>query len=412
LDKAFHSLFFNRTTFGGMANSGPLGGYAQGGTGKIDSRWNPSKLATDIKTARRLLRGRTVVLNKDFEPVIAQADDRSFMYFDPPYYKAGNELYTSRWKDDDHVRLSEALRGRDNWLLSYDAHPRIQEIYPMLVFPVPATYSIAKNKCRELLLAQLPIHEFPLLTLDEMRGTQMGTMVETIENAIIPEPEAETQPDSTEPDDGIIETELTQEISTLWSDHVRLSASRRATAKELCVIRARLAERLHAMKSLLSRPGRLGQWRGWLKQQGIPRSTADRLVSRHAETLGIENGNVPTGAIWEPAKDGAGMKLAKVVWPQILKYLTKDESVVEFISGIVTASGINHQRRAKGLMIFNPVCKAADGLPCSASATDPAPQPSDEAGANTGEPAAETTMATAATEALAGVADNYAEVAA
>jgi DNA adenine methylase len=154
LDKAFHSLFFNRTTFGGMANSGPLGGYDQRGTGKIDSRWNPSKLTTAIKTARRLLRGRTIVLNKDFERVIAQADDRSFLYLDPPYYQAGNELYTSRWTDNDHVRLREALRERENWLLSYDAHPRIREIYRALMLPVHATYSIAKNRRTELLLAR------------------------------------------------------------------------------------------------------------------------------------------------------------------------------------------------------------------------------------------------------------------
>ena len=154
LDKAFRSLFFNRTTFGGMANSGPLGGHGQRGTGKIDSRWNPSRLAKAIKTARGLLRGRTIVLNKDFERVIAQADDRSFLYLDSPYYQAGNELYTSRWADNDHVRLREALRGRENWLLSYGAHPRIRELYRALMLPVHATYSIAKNRRTELLLAQ------------------------------------------------------------------------------------------------------------------------------------------------------------------------------------------------------------------------------------------------------------------
>jgi DNA adenine methylase len=173
LDKAFHALFFNRTTFGGMAKSGPLGGYAQRGKGKIDSRWKPSKLTKDIKTARRLLHGRTTVLNEDFKRVIARADDHSFMYLDPPYYKAGNELYTSLWKDDDHVRLREALRGRDNWLLSYDAHPRIKEIYRVILFLVTATYSIVKNKRPELLLAQKVTYDRsapgPLGITDQLR---------------------------------------------------------------------------------------------------------------------------------------------------------------------------------------------------------------------------------------------------
>jgi hypothetical protein len=48
-----------------------------------------------------------------------------------------------------------------------------------------------------------------------MRGTQMGTMVDTIQNAIIPEPEAEAQPGTTQVDDTAIETQLRQEISDL-----------------------------------------------------------------------------------------------------------------------------------------------------------------------------------------------------
>jgi hypothetical protein len=205
----------------------------------------------------------------------------------------------------------------------------------------------------------------------------MDTNVETIEDAISQESEPETQPDPTQPGEALIESQLTQEISNLWSNHVRLSTNHKTTAKELRLIRASLAERLFAMKTLLSRPGRGGQWHSWLRERGIPRSTADRLAARHAETLGTAD-NVPTGAIWEPAKDGPGMKLAKIVWPQILKHLTTDESVVEFISGIVTASGINHQWRTKGLLIFNPMRKAADGLPVSACATEPASQPPEE----------------------------------
>ena len=220
----------------------------------------------------------------------------------------------------------------------------------------------------------------------------MGTMLETIQNAIIPEPEAEAQPNTTQPDDGANETQLTQEISDLWSDHVRLSASRKATSKELRQIRASLAERLSGMKSLLSRPGRVGQWRGWLKQRGIPRSTADRLVSRHAETLVGDNGNVPTGAISEPGEANAE-KLAKNVWLRFGKLLTTGESVVEFIGCIAKVSGVAHEWREEGLMIFHAVPQAADGLPGSAIAFHPAgaaSPPSDEAGANTEEPREET----------------------
>jgi hypothetical protein len=216
-------------------------------------------------------------------------------------------------------------------------------------------------------------------------------MVETVENNVAQEPETETQPDSTQPDDSTIENQLTEEISTLWSDHVRLSANRKTTAKELRLIRATLAERLFSMKKILSRPdaGRGGLWRSWLRERGIPRSTADRLVSRYSETLCVDRENVPSGAISEPAKPTAE-KLAETVWPSLKKVLVTGESVIEFIGCIAKISGVPHEWREIGLMIFNPVPKAADELPGSASPqSDPAPAPSDDAGINTEEPAAE-----------------------
>src|ERR1039458_6030253 len=142
----------------------------------------------------------------------------------------------------------------------------------------------------------------------------MDALVEAIQAVVIAEPETEAQPDPTQHVDTIIETQLAQEISTLWTEHTRLSADRKATAKDLRQVRAILAERLFAMKSVLSRPGRGGEWRGWLRKRGIPRSSADRLCARHAETLGSGNeGNVPSGAISNPSEDTAE-KVAKDVW--------------------------------------------------------------------------------------------------
>jgi hypothetical protein len=230
-------------------------------------------------------------------------------------------------------------------------------------------------------------------------------MLETIENTIIPEPEAEVQPDPAQPDDTIIETQLAQEISTLWSDHVRLSASRKTTSKELRQIRASLTERLHAMKSLLSHPGRGGQWRGWLKQRGIPRSTADRLVSRYSETLCSRDENVPTGAISEPGEADAE-KLAKNAWLRFGKLLTTHKSILRFIGCIVTASGVAHEQREEGLVIFNLVGKPADDLPGSVSVAQPVPQPPDEAPAITKEPGEEIPATAAAAGQTAAATSN------
>jgi hypothetical protein len=219
---------------------------------------------------------------------------------------------------------------------------------------------------------------------------QVETIVETIEDAISQEPEDETQPGTTQPDDAATETQLTLEISDLWGNHVRLSADRKATAKDLRQIRAILAERLFAMKSVLSRPGRGGQWRSWLRERGINRSTADRLCDRHAETLGIENGNAPSEAI-SNSQDESAEKLARVVWARFRKFLVSDEVVIDFIDRIAELAGVGHEQRAEGLVIFKPAPKAAEGLPATAPIIDPAPQPSGTVPATTEEPREDTT---------------------
>ena len=262
----------------------------------------------------------------------------------------------------------------------------------------------------------------------------MDAILDAVQDAATAEPETREQPTTTQPDDAVIETQLAQEISSLWSDNLRLSADRKTTAKELRQVRAKLAERLHAMKSLLARPGRGGEWRGWLRERRIPRSTADRLVARYAETLGSGNdGNVPSGAIPELAMPSAE-KLAAAVWSSSLKkVLVTGESVVQFIGSIAQISGVPHEWRPEGLMIFNPVPKAADGLtgtgvsaeaacptplppggdgnPADAPATDPAPQLLDEVSTATQEPSEVTTTPPEAGEAAAVVDEGGGSVA-
>lgn len=231
-----------------------------------------------------------------------------------------------------------------------------------------------------------------------------GTMTEIVGNAIAPD--ARGNSGIAPPSEGTIETQLAEEITTLWSDHVRLSANHKTTARELRQIRASLAERLFAMKKILSRPdaGRGGQWRSWLRERRIPRSTADRLVTRHAETLGIENEKVPSGAISESPKETAA-KLAKAAWPRLKNVLTTHEAVLQFLGSIAEVSGAPHEWREEGLMIFSAVPEAADELP--SSATGPASQPFD--GGDAEEPAAEAATAIPATEQAAGDGDDRAE---
>ena len=249
----------------------------------------------------------------------------------------------------------------------------------------------------------------------------MDEVLDGLQEVVAANPDAVEQPATAQPDDGAIETRLAREISELWSSHVRLSGDRKATSTELRQVRARLAERLHAMKSLLSRPGRGGQWRSWLRERRIPRSTADRLAARHAETLGSQDGNRPTEAISDPTLTAE--KLATSVWLSLRKKLPTCESVVQFIGCLVTAAGVAHEWRTEGLMILNPTPRPADavtgtgvsaeaacpaplppegdGNPVDSPAADPAPQLLDEVSAATQEPSGVTPTPPEAGEAAA-----------
>ena len=144
-----------------------------------------------------------------------------------------------------------------------------------------------------------------------------------------------------------------------------------------------------------------------MSAHSIPRATAKRLIARYQKTLKPQ-GNCLSESIPEPEK-AVVAKLFEAVWPRLRKVLTAGESVIQFIGCIVTASGVPHEWREEGLVIFNPVPKVVDELPGSTSATDPTPQPFGEACAITEEPPAEVTMAAPATEVLAEVVDDHAE---
>jgi DNA adenine methylase len=160
LGRAFRALFLNRTSWGGLGWR-PLGGKDQKSKGKIDSRWNPQKRVAEMREARSLLRGRTQVLNADFATVIPLAHEKALTFLDPPYYEAGNQLYNFTWTDDDHVRLRDALKGKGNWVMSYDDHAFIRNLYGVLAYLMAVKYSVGKyrKKMHELLL--FPRLEFP-----------------------------------------------------------------------------------------------------------------------------------------------------------------------------------------------------------------------------------------------------------
>lgn len=126
---AYKAIFLNRCAFSGIATSGPIGGKDQKSKYTVDCRYNFKKLKEKILYCHQLLSGRTQVTNKDFHDYNILKDKDITAYIDPPYFDKGSMLYPHSMNEQDHKDLSNILNQRDNWVLSYDDHQLIRDLY-------------------------------------------------------------------------------------------------------------------------------------------------------------------------------------------------------------------------------------------------------------------------------------------
>lgn len=134
-DLGFASFFLNRTNKSGIITGGPIGGHDQESNYKLDCRFNKNNLIHKIRKIAEKhdsislyhMDAKNLIRNV----LIQENTENLFVYFDPPYYKQGQNLYKNFFNDDDHVQLSEAIREMDNyhWIATYDKVKRIKEIY-------------------------------------------------------------------------------------------------------------------------------------------------------------------------------------------------------------------------------------------------------------------------------------------
>lgn len=127
IEAAYHAIFFNRTTFSGIAYSGPIGGKEQKSKYTVDCRYNFKKLKDKILKCNKILSNRTTVTNNDFS-FISQLSSVA-MYLDPPYYNKGDALYIEKMNNQQHKELSQLLQLKTDWVLSYDDCNEIRELY-------------------------------------------------------------------------------------------------------------------------------------------------------------------------------------------------------------------------------------------------------------------------------------------
>lgn len=133
LELGFATFFLNRTNRSGILKAGPIGGYNQTGNYLIDARFNKDNL---IKRIERIgqYRDRISLFNleiKDFiKVVLPKYKSNAFVYFDPPYYKKGHELYVNFFKSEDHKGLAKVIkRIKIDWMVTYDNVDEVKAIY-------------------------------------------------------------------------------------------------------------------------------------------------------------------------------------------------------------------------------------------------------------------------------------------
>lgn len=116
----------------------------------VDCRWNPIRLCDHIGNRHKQMKrfGSSLKITcKDFSALTSKCPDRCFVYLDPPYVEKGEMLYKHGMDEAEHRRLASGINGmRCKWMLSYDDHPLVRELYGNhCIKELSVTYSNATN---------------------------------------------------------------------------------------------------------------------------------------------------------------------------------------------------------------------------------------------------------------------------
>ncbi|WP_273794458.1 DNA adenine methylase [Brucella intermedia] len=152
----FSTFFLNRTSRSGIIiGAGPIGGYTQSGKWKIDARYNRERLAKRVEWLGAV-RSSVNLTNEDALTFLQRSfgrlpAERTFLFVDPPYVKAGSRLYLNAMNEAKHIALSDLLQNSPirNWVLTYDDHPLIREIYQSKVISTLSVNYSLQNKRKE-----------------------------------------------------------------------------------------------------------------------------------------------------------------------------------------------------------------------------------------------------------------------
>jgi DNA adenine methylase len=84
-----------------------------------------------LRTSQKLQDVR--ITNWDFEKVLREAPEDSFLFIDPPYFNADQDkFYTHSFSRESHARLAQALErvsSHAKFLLTYDDSEEVRALY-------------------------------------------------------------------------------------------------------------------------------------------------------------------------------------------------------------------------------------------------------------------------------------------
>ena len=130
----FAAFYLNRTNRSGIIKGGIIGGMEQNGDWGISARFNKNSLIKRIELIKKH-RKKIHVYNKEILSFITnylpKYENNAFVYFDPPYFNKGKELYKNFFCYEDHENIERYISEhvRCKWMITYDYAEEITNIY-------------------------------------------------------------------------------------------------------------------------------------------------------------------------------------------------------------------------------------------------------------------------------------------
>lgn len=154
LEVGFSTFFLNRTNRSGIIKGGPIS-RDDSGKYKLDCRFNKTDLIKKIRSIAthkkqiHLYNHDAVYFIKKVLPFFVKK--QLFIFFDPPYYKQGKNLYTNFYNHDDHKELCHEIQNisESHWITTYDFNDDILMLYKNLPKKVYYLYYSANRKRKE-----------------------------------------------------------------------------------------------------------------------------------------------------------------------------------------------------------------------------------------------------------------------